>query len=611
MLELLAPAKNFECAKAAIDFGADAIYMGANRFGARQNAANTLEEIKKTIDYAHQFYVRVYVTLNTLLKDDELKDALELASQLCELGADALIIQDMGILEALCGFANAFKGDCSIKLPPIPLFASTQCHNNTPEKVKFLEDAGFSRVILARELSLEQIREIKNRTNIELETFVHGALCVSYSGMCYLSEYIGGRSANRGECAQPCRKKYTLIDDSGKIIAKDKYLLSLKDFNASKHLKNLIDAGVTSFKIEGRLKDENYIKNVVGYYRRLLDRLSSKKASTRVDFDLVCDPQKSFNRGFSDYFLQGRKNNIWNFDTNKSIGEKIGTVTKISRNCFEYKGKKLNKQDGICWFKNGILKGCLVNNVIANKVFTACFDADEGTEIYRNQDFEFEKKLKNSKTKRRIPAEIKIDGERISASDYDGNSVSMPLGEYEAARNPQKALETLKTQLSKAGESIFSIEQIEITGFAGEIPFGCESFEFETEASNSSKTSYTVPFIPVSKINEIRRALLEKLLKERVKNYKRKTVIHKNTSHPYPEKTFVHVSNAAAQTFCTRHGTTQKTPEALMTCKHCLKYAFNMCKSPKKLFLIDEKGVKYPLFFDCTKCEMQVLKPAE
>lgn len=268
-VELLAPAKDKKTAIAAINSGCDAIYIGASNFGARKKVPNSLEDIKEIVDYAHKFYVKVHVTVNTVLTDDELFQAKELIQKLYDIGVDAVIVQDMGI------FKLALDGE----LPPIVLHASTQCDNRTLEKVKFFDNMGISRVILARELSLEQIKEICQNSNTEIETFIHGALCVSYSGQCYFSHYIGGRSANRGECAQACRKKYTLVDENGKIIAKDKYLLSMKDFNASRHLKDLIDAGVKSFKIEGRLKDENYVKNVVAYYRQEIDKFARKTSS--------------------------------------------------------------------------------------------------------------------------------------------------------------------------------------------------------------------------------------------------------------------------------------------------------------------------------------------
>lgn len=297
-IELLAPAKDKETAFAAIDCGADAIYIGASDFGARRAVPNSIDDIKEVVDYAHKFYARVHVTINTILTDSELEQAVKLIHKLYEIGVDAIIVQDMGILKL------AVDG----KLPPIQIHASTQCDNRTLEKVKFFENIGVSRVILARELSIEEIKNICSNTNVEIETFIHGALCVSYSGQCYMSYAIGGRSANRGECAQACRKKYTLVDEDGKVIAKDKYLLSLRDFNASRYIEELIDAGVKSFKIEGRLKDINYVKNVVAYYRREIDKYASKISSGRVEVNFEPNVNKTFNRGYTDYFLDGRKN---------------------------------------------------------------------------------------------------------------------------------------------------------------------------------------------------------------------------------------------------------------------------------------------------------------
>ena len=288
-VELLAPAKDKETAFAAIDCGADAVYIGAPDFGARRSVPNSLEDIKEVVDYAHKFYARVHVTINTILTDEELEKAKDLIKNLYEIGVDAIIVQDMGILKLAI--------EC--ELPPIPIHASTQCDNRTLERVKFFEQLGVSRVILARELSIEEIKNICKNTKVEIETFIHGALCVSYSGQCYMSYAIGGRSANRGECAQACRKKYSLIDDEGNFIAKDKYLLSLRDFNASRHIQELIKAGVKSFKIEGRLKDINYVKNVVAFYRKEIDKYTEKISSGKVNLDFEPNLNKTFNRGYT------------------------------------------------------------------------------------------------------------------------------------------------------------------------------------------------------------------------------------------------------------------------------------------------------------------------
>ena len=598
-VELLAPAKDKKTAIAAINSGCDALYIGASNFGARKKVPNSLEDIKEIVDYAHKFYVKVHVTINTILTDNELVEARELIQKLYDIGVDAIIVQDTGI------FKLAIDG----KLPPIVLHASTQCDNRTLEKVKFFKELGVSRVILARELSVEQIKNICSplpgedvrRTGedaIEIETFVHGALCVCYSGQCYLSYYIGGRSANRGECAQACRKKYSLVDDKGNIIAKDKYLLSMKDFNASSHLKELIDAGVKSFKIEGRLKDENYVKNVVAYYRCEIDKFAQKTSSGKIFLDFEPDVKKSFNRGFTDYFLDGRKR-CFNFDTPKSIGEKLGKITKAGRDYFEIgwqEGKKaggqacsrINPQDGL--YFNG--QGCLVNKAEGNRIYPNKMDGIVlGVEVFRNYDTKFEKQLENSGTKRRIGVKfIYFDG-ILKAVDEDKNSVNIELQAGEPPKNPEKMKENFINQLKKTGESDFYAEDIKIDD--------------------------DVPFMPVSKINELRRNILDMLMAERLKNYKREIQKPlKYTKFPQHKLDYrANIHNGQAKSFyencgctvCEMSAESGSFPKELMRTKHCLKFAFNMCKSPKKLYLIDERGQKYPLKFDCKNCEMVIL----
>ncbi len=576
-VELLSPAKDKQTAIAAINSGCDAIYIGATNFGARKNAPNSLEDIKEIVDYAHKFYVRVHVTINTILTDDELKKAEKLINQLYEIGVDAIIVQDMGILKL------AIDG----KLPPIELHMSTQCDNRTLEKVKFFDNLGASRVILARELSVEQIKNICTNVNCEVETFIHGALCVSYSGQCYLSHYIGGRSANRGECAQACRKKYSLIDSDGNIIAKDKYLLSLKDFNASKHLKELIDAGVKSFKIEGRLKDENYVKNVTAYYRKEIDKIAQKTSSGKIFLDFEPDVKKSFNRGFTDYFLDGREK-CFNFDTPKSMGEYIGKVTKVSKDYFEIGTNILNPQDGL--FFDG--QGCLVNRVDGYKIYPNKMPAlKEGIDVYRNFDAKFEKQLTNSKTKRRIKVNFIFENGILKVTDEDKNSVQIELQFGEIPNNPEKMKENFIAQLNKTGESDFYAESIEIND--------------------------ELPFLPVSKINELRRNILSELMKERLKNYPKKYQKPlKYSNFPLKEMDYrANVHNNCAKEFYENcnckivemSAESGSKATELMRTKHCLKFAFDMCKSPKRLYLLDEKGKKFPLKFDCKNCEMVIL----
>ena len=576
-VELLAPVKDKKTAITAINSGCDAIYIGASNFGARKKVPNSLEDIKEIVDYAHKFYVKVHVTVNTILTDDEILKAKELIQKLYDIGVDAIIVQDMGI----------FKLAIDNKLPSIALHASTQCDNRDLEKVKFFDDMGVSRVILARELSLEKIKEICANTNAEIETFIHGALCVSYSGQCYFSHYIGGRSANRGECAQACRKKYTLVDENGNIIAKDKYLLSMKDFNASRYLESLIDAGVKSFKIEGRLKDENYVKNVVAYYRQEIDKFVSKTSSGRVFLDFEPDVRKSFNRGFTDYFLDGRKR-CFNFESPKSLGEKLGKITKVGKDYFEIYNGDVSKQDGL--YFNG--NGCLVNKVEGKKIYPNKMDGIAvGLDVYRNFDSKFEKQLENSKIKRQIGVKFSFKNGILTVTDEDENSVNSTFDSCEEAKNPEKMKENFITQLKKTGDSDFYVENIEILS--------------------------EIPFMPISQINEIRRTILEKLMNERLKNYKRE--LQKPLKYvKFPKGTLdykANIHNQRAKEFyencgcevCEMSAESGAFPKELMRTKHCLKFAFNMCKSPKRLFLIDEKWKKYPLMFDCKNCEMVVL----
>lgn len=574
--ELLSPAKDKETAFAAIDCGADAVYMGAAAFGARKNAPNSLADIRDVVNYAHKFRVKVFITLNTILTDSELDEAVTLAGELDKIGVDALIVQDMGLLE-------------KIKTIGIPVHISTQADNRDLEKVSFFNNLGAARVVLARELSLKQIKEIHDANpNLELEAFVHGALCVSYSGQCYLSQYIGGRSANRGECAQPCRKKYSVETVDGKIIAKDIYALCLKDFNASNRLKDMIDAGVYSFKIEGRLKDSNYVKNITAYYRHELDKYSQKSSSGRSIYPFKPNPEKSFNRGFTDYFLEKRKD-CFSLNSPKSRGEYIGVISEVKNGCIKIcTDKTIHPQDGLT---DGI-DGFLVNKIENNYVYPnrqVKFKA--GDKIYRNVDVEFEKQVAQ-KVKRQIGVNINIT-DVITLVDEDGIKVSIPITGGEAAKNPEKMKETFVKQFSKTGESDFYIEDIKIAS--------------------------ELPFMPVSRINELRRSAFDKLMQKRLDEYKREE--HKNLVYcPYYKSQIDYrgnVHNLSAKDFYKKCGAEvcemsletelPKHPVELMRTKHCIKYALGMCKSPEKLVLRDEYGKVYPLKFDCKKCEMSVL----
>ena len=584
MLELLAPAKNKEVAIAAINCGADAVYMGAPAFGARKNVPNSLEDIKEVIDYAHKFFARVHITMNTILTDSELNDAIDIIHKLTDIGIDVLIIQDLGLLNRLMEEINAGK-----KLPLIHM--STQCDNYLPQKVKFFNDIGISRVVLARELSLEQIRKLHEANpNLELESFVHGALCVSFSGQCYLSQYIGGRSANRGECAQPCRKKYTVETIDGEILKKDFYALCLKDFNASNRLNDLIDAGVVSFKIEGRLKEASYVKNIVAYYKEKLEGKSSSSGKSFYSF--IPNPEKTFNRGFTEYFLE-RREDCFNFNSPKSRGEYIGKVVEVKNNSFKLSTKKdLSPQDGLFWGNDGVLinkidKGWIYpNKQVKIKI---------GTPIYRNYDFEFEKEL-SKPIKRQIGVNIEIKNNTLYLKDEDGIEISKLITSKEISKNQEKMNETFEKQITKTGDSCFYVLNY--------------------------KNNCDVPFMPISEINELRRNAFNELMLKRIDTYNAKQAKQnklKHTKYFLDEVDYrANVHNKEAKAFYEKCGCNvlelsleTKLPNrsiALMRCKHCIKYALNMCKSPKNLVLRDEKGTTYPLKFDCKNCEMHVLK---
>ena len=573
--------------------------MGAPAFSARKNAPNSLEDIKEVVDYAHKYWAKVHIALNTILTDSELEEAVDLAYKLKEIGIDALIIQDMGLLKRLMADTPS-SWDILIHM-------STQCDNYLPQKVKFFNELGVSRVILARELSIKQIKEIhKQNPNLELEFFIHGALCVSMSGQCYLSQYIGGRSANRGECAQPCRKKYDVIDDKGNIINKNIYPLCLKDFNGSKWVNELINAGICSFKIEGRLKDTGYVKNIVAYYKNLIGKGTSSGKST---YPFTPDPEKSFNRGFTDYFLNGRTN-CFNLESPKSRGKYLGKVIEVGKNFFKIEADIYpNPQDGL--YFNG--EGCLVNKISVNPLRHSVplppqggqiiiypnkkVNLKVGDEIYRNLDVQFEKELLKP-VKRQIGVGVgvnNINGLTVSLTDEDGVTISSVL-DGEKAKNPEKMKETFIKQFSKTGEEDFYINDFEINA--------------------------EILFMPVSAVNKLRKDLFKKLTDKRIEIYnseiKQKQGKMKYAKYFIPEVDYrANVHNKTAKEFYEKCGVKVLEPSLetklpdrqieLMRCKHCIKYALNMCKSPKKLFLRDEQNKLYPLKFNCKSCEMIIL----
>ncbi|MFK2458992.1 U32 family peptidase [Bacteroides fragilis] len=599
-IELLAPAKNLECGIAAIDHGADAVYIGAPKFGARAAAVNSLEDIAALVEYAHLYNARIYVTVNTILKDEELQETEKMIWALFRAGVDALIVQDMGIT--------------GLNLPPIPLHASTQMDNRTVEKVRFLADAGFRQVVLARELSLREISKIHEACpDVPLEIFVHGALCVSYSGQCYVSQACFGRSANRGECAQFCRLPFSLVDAEGRVIVKDKHLLSLKDLNQSDELEALLDAGASSFKIEGRLKDISYVKNVTAAYRRKLDAIFARRkeyarassGSCRYAFNPQLD--KSFSRGFTHYYLHGRTKDVFSFDTPKSLGEEMGTMKEARGNYLTVAGlKSFNNGDGVCYIdEQGRLQGFRINRVEGNKLYPQEMPRIKPrTVLYRNFDQEFEKILARKSSERRIAVSVRLTdtpfGFALTLTDEDDNSVTLSLArEKEPARTPQE--ENLKTQLAKFGNTPFEAVRIDID-FAGNW------------------------FLPASVLADFRRQAVEKLISARRINYRRELFVLKPTAHAFPQSTLTYlgnVMNAQAVSFYTGHGVASIAPAferapaekaVLMFCKHCLRYSMGWCpvhqreRSPYRepYYLVSTDGKRFRLEFDCKNCQMKV-----
>ena len=599
-IELLAPAKNLECGIAALDHGADAVYIGAPKFGARAAAVNSLEDIAALVEYAHLYNARIYVTVNTILKDEELQETEKMIWALFRAGVDALIVQDMGIT--------------GLNLPPIPLHASTQMDNRTVEKVRFLADAGFRQVVLARELSLREISKIHEACpDVPLEIFVHGALCVSYSGQCYVSQACFGRSANRGECAQFCRLPFSLVDAEGRVIVKDKHLLSLKDLNQSDELEALLDAGASSFKIEGRLKDVSYVKNVTAAYRRKLDAIFARRkeyarassGSCRYAFNPQLD--KSFSRGFTHYYLHGRTKDVFSFDTPKSLGEEMGTMKEARGNYLTVAGlKSFNNGDGVCYIdEQGRLQGFRINRVEGNKLYPQEMPRIKPrTVLYRNFDQEFEKILARKSSERRIAVSVRLTdtpfGFALTLTDEDDNSVTLSLArEKEPARTPQE--ENLKTQLAKFGNTPFEAVRIDID-FAGNW------------------------FLPASVLADFRRQAVEKLISARRINYRRELFVLKPTAHAFPQSTLTYlgnVMNAQAVSFYAGHGVASIAPAferapaekaVLMFCKHCLRYSMGWCpvhqreRSPYRepYYLVSTDGKRFRLEFDCKNCQMKV-----
>ncbi len=617
-LELLAPAKDLLTGMAAVNHGADAVYIGARQFSARSAAANSIKEIEKLASHAHVYHARVYAALNTILFDRELEDARQLIHELWGAGVDALIIQDMGILE--------------MDLPPMPLFASTQCDNRTWEKVKFLEDTGFDRVILARELGIEEISTIREKTSVDLEAFVHGALCVGYSGQCYLSAAIGNRSANRGGCGQPCRLPWTLTGRTGRALEKESHLLSLKDMNRSAYLESLVQAGITSFKIEGRLKDVAYVKNITAFYRQRIDELLEGRAGSKQAFQSASsgktriffapDPEKTFHRGQTDYLLFGsgpdQKGQIHAFFTPKSMGEKLGEATRVESGFFTLSGTgDVVSGDGLCFKdRDGTLAGFYVEKSDHGRIMPSGRAGNlkkrltPGTAIFRNHDHRFLKQLSGTSAERKIGLEMRFhesrDGFVLEGRDEDGicARVVLPV-EKISAKNESAARAAVEKQLGKLGSTLFYLNRLEICSGAW--------------------------FLPVKALNQARRDLVEALMNARQKQDIRNFSKHERRVVPYPDKKLAftaNVANGLAVQFYQKRGVVQLEPafeleanepsvkeKPVMVSRHCLQNALGRCPkaggstSPgfgnDPVFLENRLG-RFELRFNCARCEMEI-----
>ena len=606
-IELLSPAKDVEVGLAAINHGADAVYIGGPDFGAREKASNTMADIERLCRHAALFDAKVYVTLNTLLFDNELERARKMAYDCWNSGVDALIVQDMALLQ--------------LDLPPIPLHASTQCDNMTVEKVRFMEQMGFSQVVLGRELTLGQIREIREKTNVALEFFVHGSLCVSHSGQCYLSQYIGNRSANRGACAQPCRLPWDLLDANGKVLMRNKHLLSLKDLNNSAHLEELMDAGITSFKIEGRLKGADYVKNVTAYYRQKLDEVFARRpdlaqaSSGHCCYDFEVNPEKSFNRGFTDFFIHGRQKGIDAPFTPKSIGERIGTVRWCNSLRMEIDtDKTLHNGDGLCFLNpDGELVGLRADVVRmdGNGVVTVATNrphgAERGTTLYRNFDNEWQRQVEASTGNRKMDIGLVLaeteSGYELTANIDDAAMEASARIQCDkiVANNPEKATENIRRKALQWGDTIFNPVRLELR--------------------------FSQPYlIPASVIGEMKRELVSKLTEALVESHQgnrpRREMQQASASYPETELTYCgNVANALAAEFYRQHGVASvdealekslsKEPGLqLMVTHHCIRYANGMCsketgQKATPLFLRNDKST-FRIEFDCARCLMYV-----
>lgn len=625
-LELLAPARDADIGIEAVNHGADAVYIGGPSFGARASAENSVTDIRRLVRHAHRFNSRVFVTLNTILRNDELEPARKLVWQLYDAGVDALIIQDMGLL--------------NIDLPPIQLHASTQTDIRTPEKARFLQDVGLSQIVLARELTLGQIKAIRQHTDCTLEFFVHGALCVAYSGQCYISHAHSGRSANRGDCSQACRLPYQVVDAKGRFVAHDKHVLSMKDNNQSANLATLVDVGIRSFKIEGRYKDLGYVKNITAHYRTLLDDLLEQRpelaraSSGRTTFTFTPDPDQNFNREFTDYFVNGRQDNIGAFDSPKNPGQPIGHVVKVNADSVELAlndpKQSLSNGDGLCYYDlQKELVGLAINRAEAIDAARGCWrlfpkdalaglkDLRKGVEVNRNRDVNWTRRLDKKSSERRLAVWVQLDetpdGFALQLTDEDGCTgqagVTAPK---EVANNPGQSQRSLRDNLARFGNTLFEL----------------------ATAPEQIVLNLSQPwFVPASLVNPLRRQAIESLEASRLAAYTRPgRALPVEPPVAYPEDTLTYLANVyndKAREFYARHGVKviaaayESGEEAgqvsLMITKHCVRFSMSLCPKQAKgvtgvqgtvkaepLTLISGKD-RLTLRFDCKTCEMHVV----
>ncbi len=598
-VELLIPARDMHTGMEAINYGADALYIGAPQFGARQAAGNSLQDLEELVRYAHLYGSKVYVTVNTLLYDEELNMAQRLICQLYEMGIDALIVQDLGIVK--------------LDIPPIRLHASTQCHNNSLERIQFLQKIGMKRAVLAREMDVDFIRYIHEHCDMELEAFVHGSLCVCYSGQCYMSRLMTGRSGNRGECAQVCRTPFDLVDSRGKTLLRDKYLLSLRDMNRSRYVSEMIEAGVVSLKVEGRLKDEQYVKNITAYYRQLLDDLIEKDGtlqragSGRTKFYFQPDPMRSFNRGFTSYFIEGKREKMASFDTPKAKGKLIGRLVQDKSGSLIYDGPEpIANGDGLCFVnERGELEGFFVNRVEGRQLMPhKSIALSHRVELYRNVDKQFEKLLSGKGAERKIKVEVSMEerdaGFALSMRDEDGcEAVAFLDTEKVVANNPEAVVRQWRTALSKLGGTVFEMDG-----------FSMQSAPY---------------FLPASALNRLRSEVVERLIEVRMTHFQPEMARLEYRPSPMMESADYkcNITNVLHREVYEDFGAKEVTDgldktanfkgREIMVCKYCLRFELGICSKERRgrevhfpLYL-KNNGYRFRLEFDCHLCRMKII----